>query len=105
MDPNKPAVQRYLARSSQRHLGDRRQLLQSRRRSRCIPSLHRLHGRHRDLSVPPTPSEQQAAAVLTAKGRIAAATYRTTLVHAGYLACFKMGQEMPPKIAAFPGRT
>jgi len=49
--------------------------------------------------------KDKAAAVLMVKGRIAAATYRTTLVHAGYSACFKMGQKMPPKIAPFPGRT
>ena len=42
---------------------------------------------------------QQVAAVLTATGRIAAATYRITLARAAYSLCFTLGREMPPKIA------
>ena len=36
------------------------------------------------------------AAVLTATGRIAAATYRITLTHNGYYLYFTMRREMPP---------
>jgi len=42
---------------------------------------------------------QQVAAVLTATGRIAAATYRITLARAAYSLCFTLGRKMPPKIA------
>jgi len=43
---------------------------------------------------------QQVAAVLTAKGRIAAATYQITLAHAGYSIYFTNGDA--PKTATSP---
>ena len=39
---------------------------------------------------------EQLAALLTAKSRIAAATYRITLPHTGCSLYFTMGREMPP---------
>jgi len=47
---------------------------------------------------------KQVAAVLTAKGRIAAAIYRITLAYAGYFLYFTMGLEMspPPLNCGFP---
>ena len=47
---------------------------------------------------------KHTAAVLTAKDRIAAATYRITLAHSGYFLYFSTGRDMAPtKTAASPG--
>ena len=51
-------------------------------------------------------NSKQVATVLTAKGRIAAATYRITFAHTGYSYSmyFTMGREMPePQITLDPG--
>jgi len=45
---------------------------------------------------------EQTAAEQISKGRIAAATYRITLAHAGYFLYFTMSWEMPPKLTTSP---
>ena len=49
-------------------------------------------------------ADNAVAAVLTAKGRIAAATYRITLSHAGYSLYFTMGRDMSLKFSLSWGR-
>ena len=48
-------------------------------------------------------ADNAVAAVLTAKGRIAAATYRITLSYAGYSLYFTMGRDMSLKFSLFLG--
>ena len=56
------------------------------------------------LGLPDRPLTEQAAAVMAAKGRMAAATYRVTLAHAAYSLYFTLSREMPlPKLSILDG--